>query len=317
MKLVLVIPSYNRCRSLARTLQSVLDATVPEGLEFAVVVVDNRSTDETKATVENFSQNSKIVIGYVPEFDSQGRSFALNAGIRASESELIGFIDDDEEIDKSWFQVVCKAFEDPEVDYIGGPYVPCWQSEPPAWVNHPHTRTAVGWAHFGNLPRPYGEPEFDALLMGGNSILRRSCFQKVGVYSTDLGRKGKRLFAGEDADMHERLMRAGLRGLYLPSLIVHHHIPAERLQKSYMRRWAFWASASNGYNMRTQAAPAAEEHSPLWSGLPRYMYANALRAPFKWVRARLGGAHPADVFHHELALWRFAGTFYGRNFLSL
>jgi hypothetical protein len=37
---------------------------------------------------------------------------------------------------------------------------------------------------------------------------------KVGVYSTLLGKTGKRLLAGEDADMHARLISAAD---YLPS----------------------------------------------------------------------------------------------------
>lgn len=35
-----------------------------------------------------------------------------------------------------------------------------------------------------------------------------------------------------------------------------------------------------------------------------------LRAPFRWFRA-LSHGNPADLFHHELTLWRFAGLFHG------
>ena len=247
----------------------------------------------------------------MPESRNQGRSFALNTGIRATESDLVGFLDDDEEIAQSWPSVVFSAFCDPATDYVGGRYLPCWERQPPAWVNHPHIRTAIGWADFGEYGRSYAEKNFDALLMGGNCVLRRSCFLKVGLYSRALGRKGNRLLAGEDSDMHDRLIAAGLNGRYLPELIIHHHIPAQRVTRRYMRSWAFWASASNGFVIRKRP-PCG----PLWCGLPRYMFGNALRAQLKWLASLLARRHPAEVFNYELNLWRFSGTLYGRHFLA-
>ena len=50
-----------------------------------------------------------------------GRSNALNTGIAACEGDLVGMIDDDEEIDRSWFRAIRAAFERPGLDFIGGP----------------------------------------------------------------------------------------------------------------------------------------------------------------------------------------------------
>ncbi|MGH9581478.1 MAG: glycosyltransferase [Bryobacteraceae bacterium] len=310
MRLAIVIPTYNRSASLARTLRSILAARVPEGLEITVAAIDNRSTDDTRAVVEKFSEKSGGIVQYVPEDRNQGRSFALNTGIRKTESDLVGFVDDDEEIDENWLPIVASRFSDPKIDYIGGRYLPCWERKPPAWVNHPHTRTAIGWADFGDRARPYSDHGFDGLLIGGNCVLRRACFAKAGLYSNRLGRKGTRLFAGEDADMHERLIAAGLQGVYLPELVVYHHIPASRLTKRYMRRWAFWASASAGYMMRERM-----QSSPHLCGLPRYMYGNAARSPLRLLQAVVSKKGSAETFHCELALWRFAGTLYGRHLL--
>jgi glycosyltransferase involved in cell wall biosynthesis len=310
MQLDVVIPTYNRCVSLERAVKSLLAAPVPEGNQVRVIAVDNRSTDATRLVVERLANESGGRVLYVAESRNQGRSFALNTGIANATAELIGFIDDDEEIDESWFQVIFAAFADPSVDYIGGPYHPQWPMAPPAWLNHPHTRCAIGWADFGDVRRQF-EDEFDALLMGGNSVLRRTCFDKVGVYSTLLGRTAKRLLAGEDADMHARLIAAGLKGFYHPELIIYHHIFADRMKKSYMRSWAFWASASNGYGSR-----ASEPKGPHFFGLPRYVYGKTLRAPLRWGKALLNSDSAANAFHEELTLWRFAGQFYGRNFMS-
>src|SRR6266542_1775781 len=76
--------------------------------------------------------------------------------------------------------------------------------------------------------------------MGGNAVFTREVLQRVGPYSTSLGRSGTRLLSCEDEDMYQRLRAAGARGLYLPQLIVYHFIPRERLTKSYHRSWCFW-----------------------------------------------------------------------------
>ena len=310
MQLDVVIPTYNRCTSLERAVRSLLNAPVPDGHQVGVIVVDNRSTDATRTIVEHLANDSGGRVRYVAESTNQGRSFALNTGIENSTSELIGFIDDDEEIDKAWFQTIFTAFVDPSVDYIGGPYYPQWPMAPPNWMNHPHTRCAIGWADFGDVRRRFDD-DFDALLMGGNSVLRRSCFDKVGLYSTLHGRTAKRLLAGEDADMHARLIAAGLNGFYHPELIIYHHIFADRMKKSYMRSWAFWASASDGYGARV-----TKPRGPHFLGLPRYLYGKTLGAPLRWAKAFFAGDGAANTFHEELTLWRFAGQFYGRNFMS-
>jgi hypothetical protein len=48
---------------------------------------------------------------------------------------------------------------------------------PPDWLNHPHTRCGSGWADFGDVRRQV-EDDFDALLKGGNCVLRANCFDK-------------------------------------------------------------------------------------------------------------------------------------------
>jgi glycosyltransferase involved in cell wall biosynthesis len=228
MQLDVIIPTYNRCVSLERAVKSLLKAEVPEGNQVRVLVVDNRSTDATRSVAERLAQESGGVVVYVAESRNQGRSFALNTGITHSTADLMGFIDDDEEVDEGWFRAIFTAFLDSSVDYIGGPYHPQWPVAPPKWLDHPHTRVAIGWADFGDVRRSFSDAAFDALPLGGNSVLRRHCFDKVGLYSTELGRTAKRLLAGEDTEMHERLVAAGMNGFYHPELIIYHHIAESR-----------------------------------------------------------------------------------------
>ena len=308
MDLDVIIPTYNRHASLERTLVSFLNMPVPAIHSLSVTVADNNSTDATRETVDRIAPAFQGRLRYLAATRGQGTSFARNAGILATSSELVGFIDDDEEVDTGWAETVFAAFADATVDYIGGPYAPVWEAEPPAWVNHPNTRTGLGWADYGPVARPYEDDGFDAHALGGNTVMRRSCLERVGFYSEELGgRVGNRL-GGEDTDMHQRLKAAGCHGMYLPNLVVHHHIPASRLTKRYMRRWAFWTSVSVSRLMLQH--PQA---GPYWFRLPRWMYGQLLRCPFEMLTALRAG-DPAGIFNHELTLWRFAGVFHGTHF---
>jgi GT2 family glycosyltransferase len=141
--------------------------------------------------------------------------------------------------------------------------------------------------------------------MGGNAVLRRRVFEKVGLYATHLGRTDKGLLCGEDDDMYGRILAAGFRGLYLPNLIIYHHIPPERLQKRYYRRWSFWRAVSLALQERNRRAPVA-----YLLGIPRYYFGNAMRGSVARIKGWFG--HPPDrSFAGELDIITLAGLLYG------
>ena len=92
MQLDVVIPTYNRGTLLRKTLGSLLNARVPAGLEVRIIAVDNNSTDDTKAVINEIGATSKLPVKYVFE-KRQGRSPALNAGVAVATGDLVGFID--------------------------------------------------------------------------------------------------------------------------------------------------------------------------------------------------------------------------------
>jgi glycosyltransferase involved in cell wall biosynthesis len=301
-----VIPTYNRSGLLSRTLESLLAAERPADLRLCVCVVDNRSTDDTRAVVDSFAPRFAGALRYVYESRS-GRSHALNAGIAATSGALVGMIDDDEEVDAGWLRTIAAAFQDPDTDFIGGPYVPRWGHTPPEWLGGAH-RAAIGWVDSGPDVRPFG-PGFNAMLMGGNAVIRRSVLEKVGAFATDLGRtSGSRLLSCEDRDMFNRLLAAGARGFYRPDLVILHFVPPERLTKRYLRRWSFWHGVSLGLLDRRQPAPV-----PYLLGVPRYMVGTAVRGAIDTARRLFEYREPARAFTNELAWWDLAGFFYGKH----
>ena len=307
MRLDVIVPTYNRHQMLEQTLNSLLRGQIPSRLEVKVTVVDNNSTDRTQQVVEEWAQKFKGRLKYVFE-RKQGRSSALNAGIMSTDGDLIGMIDDDEEIDERWFARVQSAFSQMDVDFIGGPYVPKWGASPPDWLPMNYVGV-IGWIDGGNSVIPF-DANYPGILMGGNAVVSRSIFQKVGLYKTSLSRTGKRLLAGEDEDMYQRLLAARARGFYLPDLIIHHYVPPERLTKRYFRKWCFWRGVSRGVLGREKQS--SEVHL---AGVPRWLYGEAARSALRMSkRAIRRTIEPAEHFSDELAIWDLAGFFYGKHF---
>ena len=307
LSLDVVIPTYNRRHMLERTLDSLLAAAVPPLLDVRVIVVDNNSTDNTREFVRDQQQRFEGRLDYVFE-RRQGRSFALNAGIASGSGDLVGMIDDDEEVDAHWYGCVFSTFRTEQPDFIGGPYVPRWGRQPPDWLPGDYLGV-IGWVDGGDEIVPYGR-EFPGILMGGNAVMTRSILQAVGPYKTSLSRCGTRLLAGEDEDMYGRLLRAGARGLYMPALIIYHYIPPERLTKKYFRRWCFWRGVSQGILDREMRGPVA-----YLAGVPRWLYGHAARGAIKRLMSALGGSDfPDRDFSSELAVWDLAGFIYGKHF---
>jgi glycosyltransferase involved in cell wall biosynthesis len=304
MQLDVVIPTYNRSVLLPKALRSLLDARVPPGLEVRITVVDNNSTDKTREIILAEQAKAKLPISYVFE-KQQGRSPALNAGVAATTGSHVGFIDDDEQVDESWYEQIVSVFAEHDVDFIGGPYVPQFESAIPDWL--PREYNSVIGAVDGGTARVPFDRNYPGILMGGNAVFTREILQKVGPYSTALGRSGNRLLSCEDEDMYARLLAAGARGMYVPELIIYHFVPTERLTKRYHRTWCFWQSVSSAVLDRIRPQPTAYV-----LGVPRYFYGRALRGMFRLVN--IWNGEPASRFSNELSLWELAGFFYGKHF---
>jgi glycosyltransferase involved in cell wall biosynthesis len=307
MRLDVIIPTYNREHLLPLTLNSLLAAEIPAGLDAGVTVVDNNSTDGTRQVIESFAKTSNGRVSYVFE-RQQGRSHALNAGVNATSGDLVGVIDDDEEIDSQWFKIAFEAFTMRDVDFIGGPYVPQWSITPPTWLP-PQYGSVVGWVNGGDTEVPF-DRNYPGILMGGNAIFKRSVLLEVGLYTTWLGRTDKGLLSGEDEELYDRLLASGAKGMYLPQLKIYHHVPAERLTKKYFRSWCFWRGVSLGLLERKRA-----QECPYLFGIPRWHYRSAARGLATSVAVVfVPPKKEPEAFASELAFWDFLGLFYGKHF---
>jgi glycosyltransferase involved in cell wall biosynthesis len=308
VKLDVIVATYNRCQLLERTLLSLLAAPIPDDLDLTLRIVDNNSTDRTAQIVALYQSQTPRRLLYQSE-TKQGLSNTRNAGIAAGTGDLIGFLDDDEEIDPAWFQVVAREFKDPSIQFIGGPYLPNYQAPQPPWLPTGYN-SVIGVVR--PKPRmPYG-PGFPGNLNGGNAVFRRSVFDQVGRFNPNLGRSGKGLLSEEDGELYRRILAAGIHGIHAPDLVIYHHIPASRLTRKYYRSWCYWRGVSHGIADRDQKEPV-----PYLLGLPRYRVRAALSGLF-FLPANLsehqGSPH---AFTRELPLWDALGFLRGKFFTNI
>jgi hypothetical protein len=151
--------------------------------------------------------------------------------------------------------------------------------------------------------------------LGINIGAWRETYQRVAPFDNQLGRKAGTLRNQAQREWHLRARAAGLRGFYVPDIVVHHVVEAERLTKRYFRRWNYWHGISRAILFRKLGVDMeAPEDSrldfskvPEIGGVPRYMYRTLLRKAGQLVAAHLRRDQVA-AFEHELWFCFFAGV---------
>lgn len=194
LKLSIIIPAYNEEHYLGQCLKSIFSAIAGSRHEVEVIVVNNASTDGTRAVALSYSQ--------VRVFDElkKGTNRARQLGLTKAAGDLIANIDADNMITRDWINTVFKEFSDqPKLVALSGPYIfydlaPIqrlmarlfyWLAYPVYVINN-------------RLFKKGGA------IMGGNVVIKKSALEKIGGYNTDL------TFYGDDTDTAIRLSKVGL-----------------------------------------------------------------------------------------------------------
>ena len=312
MKYTVLITTYNRAQLLDQTLRYM--ARIECGDPWEVIVVDNNSTDETRTIVERAQPASSVPLTYLFE-PVQGKSAALNTGIRASRGSIIVMTDDDVAPEPDWLERCGEGFDRFACDYVGGKVLPMWEEQPPSWLPN---RRGQHWAvlallDFGPEPLEVGRNGVRWPL-GANLAARRDAFDRAGWWDNDFDRQGNSLRGQGQREWCLRARAAGLHGYYLPDMVVHHHVPKERLDKRYFRRWSYWNGVSRAILYDKLAVDMeSPDDSPLdfstvphLAGVPRYMWRTAAAVAVRMFLARLR-RDEIDEFEQEMRLWFFAG----------
>src|SRR6185369_10946184 len=292
-----VICTYNRPELLRLALTSLLRQS-PENLTYEVVVVDNNSTPETRAVVDEIAQ-SDARVRYVRE-TRQGNAYARNTGVAEARAPIVAFLDDDVTVRDHWVELIPRKFKESNADFIGGKVLPRWEQSPPTWLG------AANWAPIAALD--YGDAPFSITadnplcLLTANIAFKKDLFAKYGEFSAAVQREGDSIGSLEDHEFLMRLLRAGVAGLYVPEMIVDAFVGSERMTKAYHRRW----HTGHGHFYAVMNDPEWEQSSYRLLGVPGHLYRETARNAFVWFTKILTGKANA-AFVNECRLRFFRG----------
>ena len=227
-------------------LKSLADNTLPVQ-QYEIVLIDNNCTDNTRDECERFARNyPDISFRYFVE-TNQGLSHARNRGIKESFGDILVYVDDDALVNKEYLKSYHDFFEShPGIDAAGGPIIPKYETEEPAWMSHFTKPLITGYKYLGDKTKEFPKNDYPG---GGNAAYRACVFEKVGLFNVELGRKGDSLVGAEEKDIFDKMTTLGMRFYYLPESILYHIIPEKKLGKEYFDRLTY--SIGKSERMRT------------------------------------------------------------------
>ena len=193
MRLSFVVPAYNEEAYLAACLESILRETSGCGVATEIVVVNNASTDETRALALQYP-GVKVV-----DEPRKGLTHARQAGFDACTGDLIANVDADSRLPQGWVTTVLAEFAArPAMLALSGPLtyydLSAWQGilvqvfYGLAWGTYAMNRWVL---------------RVGSMVQGGNFVVARHGLQRIGGFNLAIS------FYGEDTDIARRLSEQG------------------------------------------------------------------------------------------------------------
>ncbi len=110
-----VIPAFNEEMVIARTIESVLESDYPD---FRIIVVDDGSTDDTAAIVENrFGSDHRI---QMLRQENRGKWCALDLALHYTETPFIVIVDADSLLDPRALRILVQPFQNERIGAVAG-----------------------------------------------------------------------------------------------------------------------------------------------------------------------------------------------------
>ena len=233
-----VVPTRNRARYLEVALASLrAQRAAPE---YELVVVDDGSTDDTRAVAAAHGARVEPVRG-------SGLNAARNTGVATTTGALVAFVDDDVWVPPDWVAALAAGAEaHPEADAFGGPiHVRLEGPAPAGWRQAPPI-TALD---LGDADR-----EAD-MVWGANFAVRRSAVERLGGFDEAIGGHG------DEEEWLLGLRRAGGRIVYLAGAGLDHRRAGDDSRLRGLMRAAYHRGrgARRTDERRGVAPPAARE----------------------------------------------------------
>ncbi|MFV0468293.1 MAG: glycosyltransferase [Dysgonomonas sp.] len=236
-RISVIFCTYNRDKYIFKAIKSIVDQDLDPSL-YEIIIVNNNSTDRTERICQQaIIDFNHIDIRLVNEHN-QGLSYARNRGIEESRGEIVAFVDDDATaFEPDYLSSIDKFFRDyPDAGACGGPIIPVYEGDKPAWLSH-FTEELIGGALYrGKKTKPFGNGKFPG---GGNSAYKKEIFDIYGLFNVELGRKGTGLIGAEEKDLYDRLRKGNVTFYYLPQMGIYHYISKKKLTVEHFKELTY------------------------------------------------------------------------------
>jgi glycosyltransferase involved in cell wall biosynthesis len=289
-----VIPTYNRPGLLAKTVESFLQQTYPAD-RFEIIIVDNNSSDDTPAVIDELAEQSSQVRGLTE--GRKGAHFARNTGGRAAKGEILYFTDDDMLADARLLEKIVEPFLiGAEVGSASGRIIPSWETEPPVWVLE-HCRNEL--LSLNDLGVATIISDTDPGVFSCHQAVLRDAFFLAGGFNPDTN--AGELVGDNETGLNIKIRDLGYRFAYVGGSVIRHVIPESRMSQRYLNSRFADQGFCDSYTVYRKTIPGAARLSLAMLRNAAMVLPNSVAAG---VRAATGNS-----------AWRlnFARLFYLRN----
>ena len=167
-KVSVVIPTYNREKTLPRAVESVINQTYTN---WELIIVDDASKDNTEKLVKKYLSEK---IKYFKNPENKQKSYSRNYGIKQARGEFIAFLDSDDE----WLP---EKLEE-QINVVGDEYDGCFTGAYKFEIDKKVART----------PKIQDSLMIDVLKnnisisIGSTGFVRKTLLDKVGGFREDM-----------------------------------------------------------------------------------------------------------------------------------
>ncbi|MFE2534948.1 glycosyltransferase [Streptomyces sp. NPDC059371] len=226
-----VVSACGNTRKIRKLLDALAQQTLPTA-QFEAVVVDNDRPGPIRPIQDAIRDGNwpfTVRVLYEP---TPGLSAGRNRGICAARGPYVAITDPDITPDPDWLQALLAAIEEEQVfavggrttvEYPGGQAVTLTQSlrECHGAVDWPNRREVAVWPYW---------------VTGCNLLFHRQTALDIGLFRTDLGRRGRWMGDCEDLEFIDRARQAGHTTLIEPDALVSHPVYRRETTLPYFLR---------------------------------------------------------------------------------